>query len=145
MWSKRHKRKITNHKWFEVNTQSVTVREDEAGELGHILSVRRVGCGMAYLDVFLHLSEFKAEGKFRLIFNIVSNCISGITLKPCNILILWNEGFITSSSFDFKSTSVPSVIIQMKTESVFCSRCGTSSDFPSQCEVELGRVKNQGR
>lgn len=88
MWSKKHKRKITHHKWFEVNTQSVTVREDEAREIGHILSVRRVGCGMAYLDVFLHLSEFKAEGKFRLIFNIVLNCISGITLKPRNILIL---------------------------------------------------------
>lgn len=77
-------------KWFKVNTQSMTVREDEAGEIGHILSVSvcRVGCGMAYLEVFLHLSEFGAEGKFRLIFKIVLDFIIDITLKPCNILIL---------------------------------------------------------
>ena len=34
---------------------------------------------MAYLDVCLHLSEFRAEGKFRRVFNIVLNFISGIT------------------------------------------------------------------
>ena len=63
--------------------------EDEAGEIGHILSVSvcRVGCGTAYLEVFLHLSEFRAEGKFRLIFNIVLDFLIDITLKPCNILI----------------------------------------------------------
>lgn len=86
--STKEKSQIT--KWFEVNTQGVTVRGDEARGIGHILSVsvRSVGCGMAYLDVCLHLSEFRAEGKFRLIFSIVLNFISGITLKCCNILIL---------------------------------------------------------